>query len=81
VIWQESRFKADAVGPVTRSGQRAFLLLVIEPNGRFGSSCRHRQPFPNYGDKVRFAFNHAEALKKRDGKYPKRPVARLDSFI
>src|SRR3569623_3740865 len=23
VIWQESRFRADAVGPVTRSGERA----------------------------------------------------------
>jgi soluble lytic murein transglycosylase-like protein len=23
VIWQESRFQSDAVGPVTRSGQRA----------------------------------------------------------
>src|SRR3978361_1396316 len=31
VIWQESRFQADAVGPVTRSGQRAQGVAQFMP--------------------------------------------------
>jgi hypothetical protein len=31
VIWQESRFKPDAVGPVTRSGQRAQGIAQFMP--------------------------------------------------
>ena len=31
VIWQESRFRADAVGPVTRSGQRALGIAQFMP--------------------------------------------------
>ncbi|MGY3690410.1 soluble lytic murein transglycosylase-like protein [Bradyrhizobium sp. USDA 3240] len=31
VIWQESRFQADAVGPVTRSGQRARGIAQFMP--------------------------------------------------
>ena len=31
VIWQESRFKADAVGPVTRSGDRARGIAQFMP--------------------------------------------------
>ena len=31
VIWQESRFRADAVGPVTRSGQRAQGIAQFMP--------------------------------------------------
>lgn len=31
VIWQESRFQADAVGPVTRSGQRAQGIAQFMP--------------------------------------------------
>ncbi len=31
VIWQESRFKADAIGPVTRSGQRAQGIAQFMP--------------------------------------------------
>ncbi len=31
VIWQESRFRADAVGPVTRSGQRAQGMAQFMP--------------------------------------------------
>ena len=31
VIWQESRFQADAVGPVTRSGQRAEGIAQFMP--------------------------------------------------
>jgi hypothetical protein len=31
VIWQESRFKSDAVGPVTRSGQRAQGIAQFMP--------------------------------------------------
>ena len=31
VIWQESRFKPDAVGPVTRSGHRAQGIAQFMP--------------------------------------------------
>src|ERR1700736_3881464 len=31
VIWQESRFQSDAVGPVTRSGQRAQVIAQFMP--------------------------------------------------
>jgi hypothetical protein len=31
VIWQESRFKSDAIGPVTRSGQRALGIAQFMP--------------------------------------------------
>jgi hypothetical protein len=31
VIWQESRFRADAVGPVTRNGQRALGIAQFMP--------------------------------------------------
>lgn len=31
VIWQESRFKSDAVGPITRSGQRAEGIAQFMP--------------------------------------------------
>ncbi len=31
VIWQESRFQPDAVGPVTRSGQRAQGVAQFMP--------------------------------------------------
>src|SRR5256885_17087553 len=31
VIWQESRFQPDAVGPVTRSGQRAPGIAQFMP--------------------------------------------------
>ena len=31
VIWQESRFQSDAVGPVTRSGQRAEGIAQFMP--------------------------------------------------
>jgi hypothetical protein len=31
VIWQESRFRADAIGPVTRSGKRALGIAQFMP--------------------------------------------------
>ncbi|MGJ4944229.1 transglycosylase SLT domain-containing protein [Bradyrhizobium sp. HKCCYLS1011] len=31
VIWQESRFQADAIGPVTRNGQRALGIAQFMP--------------------------------------------------
>ncbi len=31
VIWQESRFRADAVGPVTRNGHRAQGMAQFMP--------------------------------------------------
>jgi len=57
---------------------------------------QHRQPFSNYQDKVladrappgtvytwpfRIAFNHAKAVKNRDGKYPRKLPSLLDRFI
>ena len=38
VIWQESRFQTDAVGPVTRSGQRAQGIAQFMP-GTAGMNC------------------------------------------
>jgi Transglycosylase SLT domain len=34
IIWQESRFKSDAVGPVTRSGQQALGIAQFMPSLR-----------------------------------------------
>ena len=31
VIWQESRFRSDAVGPVTRTGKRALGIAQFMP--------------------------------------------------
>src|SRR6266478_6795559 len=31
VIWQESRFRSDAVGPITRSGHRAIGIAQFMP--------------------------------------------------
>lgn len=31
VVWQESRFRSDAIGPVTRSGQRALGIAQFMP--------------------------------------------------
>ena len=39
VIWQESRFRADAVGPVTRSGKRAQGIAQFMPG-----TAAERQP-------------------------------------
>ena len=40
LIWQESRFQADAVGPTTRSGERAQGIAQFMPGtGRRASRC------------------------------------------
>ena len=38
VIWQESRFRADAVGPVTRRGERALGIAQFMPKTAAGRS-------------------------------------------
>src|SRR2546421_8470118 len=51
VIWQESRFQSDAVGPVTRSGQRAEGIAQFMP----GTANERRLLDP---------FNPVQALPK-----------------
>jgi len=51
VIWQESRFKSDAVGPVTRSGQRAQGIAQFMP----GTAAERRLDDP---------FDPVQALPK-----------------
>jgi hypothetical protein len=43
VIWQESRFKSDAIGPLTRSGQRAQGIAQFMPGT--AAECRLDDPF------------------------------------
>ena len=58
VIWQESRFRADAVGPVTRSGQRAQGIAQFLP----GTAAERRllDPF----DPVQALPKSAEFLRE-----------------
>lgn len=51
VIWQESRLRADVVGPVTRSGERALGIAQFMP----GTAAERN---------LREPFNPAEALPK-----------------
>jgi hypothetical protein len=51
VIWQESRFQSDAVGPVTRNGQRAQGIAQFMP----GTASERRLLDP---------FNPVQALPK-----------------
>ncbi len=51
VIWQESRLRADVVGPVTRSGERAMGIAQFMP----GTAAERKLLEP---------FNPAEALPK-----------------
>ena len=51
LIWQESRFRADEVGPVTRSGERAEGIAQFMP----GTAAEHNLYAP---------FDPAEALPK-----------------
>lgn len=51
LIWQESRLRADVVGPVTRSGERALGIAQFMP----GTAAEHNLLEP---------FNPAEALPK-----------------
>jgi hypothetical protein len=58
VIWQESRFKANAVGPVTRSGERAQGIAQFMP----GTAAERRLLDPH--DPVQALPKSAEFLKE-----------------
>jgi hypothetical protein len=58
VIWQESRFQSDAVGPVTRNGQRAQGIAQFMPGT--ASERRLLDPF----DPVQALPKSAEFLKE-----------------
>src|SRR5437667_4667534 len=63
VIWQESRFQSDAVGPVTRSGQRAQGIAQFMP----GTAAERRllDPF----DPVQALPKSAEFLRELRGQF------------
>jgi hypothetical protein len=63
VIWQESRFQADAVGPVTRSGQRAQGIAQFMPGT--ASERRLLDPF----DPVQALPKSAEFLNELRGQF------------
>ena len=63
VIWQESRFQADAVGPVTRSGQRAQGIAQFMPGT--ASERRLLDPF----DPVEALPKSAEFLNELRGQF------------
>ena len=63
VIWQESRFQPDAVGPVTRSGQRAQGIAQFMPGT--ASERRLLDPF----DPVQALPKSAEFLHELKGQF------------
>ena len=63
VIWPESRFQADAVGPVTRSGQRAQGIAQFMPGT--ASERRLLDPF----DPVQALPKSAEFLNELRGQF------------
>ena len=63
VIWQESRYQADAVGPVTRSGQRAQGIAQFMPGT--ASERRLLDPF----DPVQALPKSAEFLNELRGQF------------
>src|SRR5436305_13508607 len=63
VIWQESRFRSDAVGPVTRSGQRAQGIAQFMPGT--ASERRLLDPF----DPVQALPKSAEFLSELRGQF------------
>ena len=63
VIWQESRFQSDAVGPVTRSGQRAQGIAQFMPGT--ASERRLLDPF----DPVQALPKSAEFLPELRGQF------------
>jgi hypothetical protein len=63
VIWQESRFQPDAVGPVTRSGQRAQGIAQFMPGT--ASERRLLDPF----DPVQALPKSAEFLNELRGQF------------
>src|SRR4030088_910422 len=63
VIWQESRFQSDAVGPVTRNGQRALGIAQFMPGT--ASERRLLDPF----DPVQALPKSAEFLNELRGQF------------
>jgi hypothetical protein len=63
VIWQESRFQSDAVGPVTRSGQRAQGIAQFMPGT--ANERRLLDPF----DPVQALPKSAEFLSELRGQF------------
>ena len=63
VIWQESRFRSDAVGPVTRSGRRAQGIAQFMPGT--ASERRLLDPF----DPVQALPKSAEFLSELRGQF------------
>src|SRR6266446_5491714 len=63
VIWQESRFQSDAVGPVTRRGQRAQGIAQFMPGT--ASERRLLDPF----DPVQALPKSAEFLRELRGQF------------
>jgi hypothetical protein len=63
VIWQESRFQADAVGPVTRNGQRAQGIAQFMPGT--ANERRLLDPF----DPVQALPKSAEFLNELRGQF------------
>jgi hypothetical protein len=63
VIWQESRFQSDAVGPVTRNGQRAQGIAQFMPGT--ASERRLLDPF----DPVQALPKSAEFLSELRGQF------------
>jgi Transglycosylase SLT domain/SPOR domain len=63
VIWQESRFQADAMGPVTRNGQRAQGIAQFMPGT--ASERRLLDPF----DPVQALPKSAEFLNELRGQF------------
>jgi hypothetical protein len=63
VIWQESRFQADAVGPMTRNGQRAQGIAQFMPGT--ASERRLLDPF----DPVQALPKSAEFLNELRGQF------------
>ena len=49
VIWQESRFRADAIGPMTYTGKRALGIAQFMPGQRLNGTCSTRSiPYRRY---------------------------------
>ncbi|MEA2963943.1 MAG: hypothetical protein QOI46_4041, partial [Alphaproteobacteria bacterium] len=63
VIWQESRFQADAIGPMTRRGQRAQGIAQFMPGT--ASERRLLDPF----DPVQALPKSAEFLNELRGQF------------
>src|SRR6267154_2992525 len=63
VIWQESRFQSDAVGPVTRNGQRALGIAQFMPGT--ANERRLLDPF----DPVQALPKSAEFLAELRGQF------------